>query len=1263
MSTPSLREIHVNNFKSYVGQHSFGPFARFSCVVGPNGSGKSNFTDAIGFVLGIDPAFMRVRQIRDFVSHGATHASVSIHIVIANALRVITREVAVAQENVHMQLHCDGKSITQSELTDLLASSGILVDLKNFLIFQNEVEAITLKKAKDMTAIIERMSGSDAFKAEYDALKSNIEGISRKMNSLAMEKKELVGEINRFRAQSKDNDRFKDLQSKEKKALVFKNLFLLLVNECGLAEKKHMLAEAEKDVERLESAYTEQVREIKSKKQAFADIHKKHLLSMQKVREKTSAHRDSNAHMEKLKTTIDHLQRQCTQMDRESSIHTKSLQGITNSVASVKASLAAKEAEQASFEAQCTAELEADESTQLSKANLAEYQTIRKEVDCDTVLHRQRMESIRKKRSLLEDAIRRDEALLDDTDAALKSAAEQLQFTQESLEGLKLSQAEAKDELKSSKAAHESCRTQTQRAVAILAEKQRELQRIDMQIDSLQGSHEESRQAKLFADALGAMKALTRGVRGRLVDLCSIPNERYRIAATVALGKNLESIVVETQAQAMSCIRYLKDNRVGVMEFVPLDSAKGKHVDERCRSFGGTCRPVIDVFKYEAWLEPAVRYALGQTLVCDTIEEAMRVAHNPFGPNFSVVTIDGSVILKNGAIQGGLQSVQQKARKWDEKEYADLKELREKLQLEVFDASGGVDTKNGADITATQQQVTASEKKCEQLHSESDALKERIQMLREEIATHEKSKAKTAQSVERSNAGIAELEKEIDAVRRTVREMELKAFAKLQKKIGKKCDLLLWEERKGQLAAMHAEKRQHFILQVSLLQNRLAVEQKKLDLQSAADAHGQLRELEARIESLAAELTQQKQVVETRQTESREASQHFDEVRKLLLSTESAIRTHSKANVENSEAVADARKRALLSTVGCKKLRTERSSMFLQSVLDNSIVPYALDTPGTAESEAKRQRRRKAHTADGEAASDDGIVSTKLSIRFSEPFDVSDNPLVRSVINAENNSQSETLAVCVDFASIPEKQRRAVAHRQHEDELVTLERSLAHIREEIRALSPSIKAGDQVSRHEEALGKISTALEAQKGAYKTNMNSFYKVQESRRTAFQRTFDSINESVGRIYKDLTEGTRGAIEVHGSAYLTLDNTEEPFLHGTKYHATPPLKRFMGMDALSGGERTMAALALLFAFYTVKPAPLMVLDEVDAALDHANVQKLAQYIRQHASSCQFIVVSLNAALFGQADSLFGVFKDKQGESSRVLSLDLSAYAEHVE
>ncbi|KAL4755483.1 RecF/RecN/SMC N terminal domain-containing protein [Aspergillus terricola var. indicus] len=106
-------------------------------------------------------------------------------------------------------------------------------------------------------------------------------------------------------------------------------------------------------------------------------------------------------------------------------------------------------------------------------------------------------------------------------------------------------------------------------------------------------------------------------------------------------------------------------------------------------------------------------------------------------------------------------------------------------------------------------------------------------------------------------------------------------------------------------------------------------------------------------------------------------------------------------------------------------------------------------------------------------------------------------------------------------------------------------------------------------------------------------------------------------------------------------------------------PPLKRFRDMEHLSGGEKTMAALALLFAIHSYQPSPFFVLDEVDAALDNTNVARIANYIYDHAApGMQFIVISLKNGLFQNSEALVGIYRDQLENSSKSLTLDLRKY-----
>uniref|UniRef100_A0A0A9X251 Structural maintenance of chromosomes protein 1 n=1 Tax=Lygus hesperus TaxID=30085 RepID=A0A0A9X251_LYGHE len=206
-------------------------------------------------------------------------------------------------------------------------------------------------------------------------------------------------------------------------------------------------------------------------------------------------------------------------------------------------------------------------------------------------------------------------------------------------------------------------------------------------------------------------------------------------------------------------------------------------------------------------------------------------------------------------------------------------------------------------------------------------------------------------------------------------------------------------------------------------------------------------------------------------------------------------------------------------------------------------------------------------------------------------------------------------------------------------------------------LMPLVTVATQLVSSETQLGeRMSTLAEAKERARAAHA-AFAHVKEQRTERFMTAFEKIQSRVNAVYQELTLGPQ-INAVHGVCYLTLEDREEPYLGGTNYHATPPLKRFMPMESLSGGEKTMAALALLFAIHTVSSTPFIILDEVDAALDAVNVEKLARYLRTNCVHGQYIVISLKDALYHLSDVLVGVVKDKDQQSSRVLMMDLCDY-----
>jgi hypothetical protein len=221
-----------------------------------------------------------------------------------------------------------------------------------------------------------------------------------------------------------------------------------------------------------------------------------------------------------------------------------------------------------------------------------------------------------------------------------------------------------------------------------------------------------------------------------------------------------------------------------------------------------------------------------------------------------------------------------------------------------------------------------------------------------------------------------------------------------------------------------------------------------------------------------------------------------------------------------------------------------------------------------------------------------------------------------------------------------------------------LQEKISALTAELEKLNPNMRAIERLESVKSRLESTEKEWEDSKNALRSIKDAFADVKKKRFELFNKAFSHIQEQISHVYKELTRSD--AYPLGGQAYLDIEeDTDTPYLSGIKYHAMPPLKRFRDMEHLSGGEKTMAALALLFAIHSYQPSPFFVLDEVDAALDNANVEKIKKYIREHAGpGMQFIVISLKAGLFQDSESLVGVYRDQDVNSSRALTLDVSAF-----
>lgn len=131
-----------------------------------------------------------------------------------------------------------------------------------------------------------------------------------------------------------------------------------------------------------------------------------------------------------------------------------------------------------------------------------------------------------------------------------------------------------------------------------------------------------------------------------------------------------------------------------------------------------------------------------------------------------------------------------------------------------------------------------------------------------------------------------------------------------------------------------------------------------------------------------------------------------------------------------------------------------------------------------------------------------------------------------------------------------------------------------------------------------------------------------ELKEKRLTMFRQGFQIISSKLKEVYQLLTRG--------GDAELELIDSLDPFSEGVNFSVRPPKKTWKEINKLSGGEKTLSSLSLVFALHYYKPTPLYFMDEIDAALDYKNVSVVANYIKKRTKNAQFIIISLRNNMF---------------------------------
>ncbi|HKQ60285.1 MAG TPA: AAA family ATPase, partial [Candidatus Polarisedimenticolaceae bacterium] len=214
-------------------------------------------------------------------------------------------------------------------------------------------------------------------------------------------------------------------------------------------------------------------------------------------------------------------------------------------------------------------------------------------------------------------------------------------------------------------------------------------------------------------------------------------------------------------------------------------------------------------------------------------------------------------------------------------------------------------------------------------------------------------------------------------------------------------------------------------------------------------------------------------------------------------------------------------------------------------------------------------------------------------------------------------------------------------------EPATLDATIEETRRRIDELGPvNMTAIEEFTELEQRHGFLTAQRDDLLQSMESLKETIRRINRQSRERFHEAFESIRSSYQEIFQLLFHGGRGD--------LRLDEGEDVLECGIEIMAQPPGKRLASVQLLSGGEKALSAVALLFAIFRFQPSPFCLLDEVDAALDDANVVRFARMLREYATQTQFIIVTHNKLSMESADLLYGVTMEEPGVS-KLISLQL--------
>ncbi|XP_061438412.1 structural maintenance of chromosomes protein 1B isoform X8 [Rhineura floridana] len=1147
-----LKLLIVENFKSWQGKQCIGPFKKFTCVIGPNGSGntweqltlgKSNIMDALSFVMGEKTSNLRVKHIQELI-HGA---HVGKPVSCTGSVRMVYSEENGEDKTFSRIIRGNGSeflvndvAVSRSMYTKELEEIGIIARARNCLVFQGEVETIAMKKPKERTQLFEQISNSGEFAADYAEKKKNMQQAEEEAQFSYNKKKNVAAERKRAKLEKEEAEHYQMLFEELGEYRGQLQLFKLYHNEQKINLINNKLAAKNTNISAKKTAVSHAEEAVKAKKKMLGVLNRnqqqieKEIKSLEvvlnqkrpqyiKAKERTS-HQIKKVDTAK-KVLRDHIKEQAKQEENKKELETE-LMDIDKAWRVFEKKVEEKT-------------LHRERDVLLEENQLNKYKELKELVRKKVAILTQQLEKLQWEQKADEDKMSSEQRRLSETEESIKQVMEHMEDHEKRIEKLTEYSRTCSESLAQKKQEEVALANEIESSKIRMAQVNEELHKIVSELHNAKIDVHEGKRQQMKAENLESLKRLYPDyVFGRLLDLCHPIHKKYQLAVTKVFGRYMTAIVVASEKVARDCIRFLKEERAEPETFLPLDYLEVEPINEQLREIKGS-KMMIDVIQTSfPPLKKVIQFVCGNGLVCETVKEARQIAFD--GPyRLKTVALDGTLFLKSGIISGGSSYLKMKARYWDEKEMNGLKERREKLMNELKNLLK-IKCKE-ADLKHLQAQCQGIQTRHKYSQNELEVLKKKhLANLYKEKSMLESELVNTQSQHAMLNEGVLQRATKMDELQKKMHKVEDSVFREFCAEIGVD-NIRVYEKEYLQEQEEIDKKRFQFENQKMRLSVQLEyicslidkkVKNNNMLKENICNDEADiicLKKDEEKFLQMAEEVMAELQQLRERQnvikSEVAEAQNQVEELRKTLLTLNRELVKLQKEGV------------AIETLLEQKKL--ERHNRLLECKLQDLKIKLLL-------------------------GSLDDISEIELG------SDTETSEVTADIYEREQ-------AIHIDYSSLAEELKDLQSDKEIEIHLEQLQQEVASKENVLsKTAAPNLRALQRLHIVTDRFQESVDAFEARRREARLCRQEFEKVKKRRHELFSQCFEHVSVAIDQVYKKLCRNNSA------QAFLSPENPEEPYLEGISYNCVAPGKRFMPMDNLSGGEKSVAALALVFAVH---------------------------------------------------------------------------------